>query len=80
MTIPTPPDFDLIALDRLLPYMREAIAAQPTGVADQLDAALAAGRSRLRFEPSAVGVVVIVTVDGHDLAEVDIRNLLEDVE
>ncbi len=75
--IPTPPDVDLIALERLLPYLREAIAAQPTAVADQLDAALREGRTSLRFEPSAAGAVVVVSVDGHEVAEVDLRNLVD---
>ncbi len=77
MTTPTPTDVDLIALARLLPYVRDAIAAQPAHIGDQLRAALADGLTTLRFEPSAVGVVVIVTVDGVDLAEVDVRNVVD---
>jgi hypothetical protein len=77
MTIPTPPDVDLIALERLLPYLHDAVSAQPPHVADQLDAALREGRTSLRFEPSAAGAVVVVSVDGHEVAEVDLRNVVD---
>ncbi len=63
------PDVDEIALERLVPYLRAAVAAQPAHVRDQLDAALADGRTALRVEPSAVAPVVVVVVDGVDLAE-----------
>lgn len=68
---------DSLALHRLLPYVQKAIAAQEPHVADQLDAALREGRTTFRVEPSAVAPVVVVVVDGVDLVEVDVRNLLE---
>ena len=74
------PDIDTEALRRLLPYVYQAIEAQPPHVADQLSTALREGRTSLRLEQSAVAPVVVVSADGHDLAEVDVRNLLEDVE
>lgn len=71
------PDIDTDALRRLTVYLHDAIAAQPPHVADQLDAALREGRTSLRLEQSVVAPVVIVSVNGHDLAEVDVRNLLD---
>ena len=68
---------DSMALLRLLPFVQDAISRQPQHVADQLDAALREGRTSLRFEPSAVGaVVVVVVIDGCEVAEVDLRNLV----
>jgi hypothetical protein len=72
------PDVDVAALRRLLPYVEDAIAAQPPHVADQLGAALRDGRTSLRLDPSAAGAVVVVSVAGHELAEVDVRNLLDE--
>ncbi len=67
---------DATALTRLLPFVQDAISRQPLHLADQLDAAMRDGRTALRFEPSAVGVVVVVVVDGWEVAEVDLRNLI----
>ncbi len=67
---------DSMALLRLLPFVQDAISRQPQHVADQLDAALREGRTSLRFEPSAVGVVVVAIIDGCEVAEVDIRHLV----
>ena len=72
------PDLDVEALRRLLPYVHEAIAAQPPHIADQLGAALREGDTKFRLEQSAVAPVVIVSVAGVDLAEVDVRNLLDE--
>ncbi len=71
---------DSAALKRLLPYVNDAISRQPQHLADQLIAGMRDGRTALRFEPSAVGVVVVVVVDGWEVAEVDIRNLIVDME
>jgi hypothetical protein len=70
-------DIDTAALSRLLPYVHDAIAAQPPHVADQLSAALRDGRTSLQLEPSAVSAVVVVSIDGNEVCEVDIRNLVD---
>jgi hypothetical protein len=70
------PAADAAALARLVPYVKDAIGKQESHVADQLIAALRDGRTSLRFEPSAVGAVVVVVVDGYELCEVDVRNLV----
>jgi hypothetical protein len=70
------PTADAEALRRLVPYLWDAIDQQPPHVADQLAAAVRDGKTSLRFEPSGVGAVVVVVVDGYDLAEVDIQNLV----
>ena len=71
------PTEDSMALTRLLPFVQDAISQQPQHLADQLEAALREGRTSLRFEPSAVGAVVVVVIDGCEVAEVDIRHLVD---
>ncbi len=66
------------ALQQLLPYVEEAIDAQPVHVADQLRAAFHDGKTQLRIDQSAVAPVVVVLIDGYEVAEVDVRNLLPD--
>lgn len=73
------PDIDAEALQRLMAYVWRAVDAHPQHEADQLEAAMREGRVSLRCEQSALAPVIIVSVAGHDLAEVDVRNLLEDV-
>ncbi len=70
------PDVDLQALTRLMPFVFDAIAKQPPHVADQLLAGLGAGRTSLEFAPSAAGAVVVVSIDGNEVAEVDLRNIV----
>ncbi len=68
---------DAEAMNRLLTFLHAAIDEQYAHVQDQLRAALRDGRTSLRFEPSAVSTVAVVSVDGYDLAEVDIRHLVD---
>lgn len=70
---------DVAALRRLLPFLWDAIAAQPLHLADQLDAGLREGRTLLRFEQSAEAPVVVVSIDGIDVCEVDLRNLIDPI-
>lgn len=72
------PCVDIEGVRRLLAYVHDAIDQQPPRVADQLRAAMREGRTSFRVEPSALAPVAVVTVDGYELAEVDVRNLLED--
>ncbi len=71
------PTADSMALTRLLPFVQDAISKQPLHLADQLNAALRDGKTSLRFEPSAVGAVVVVIIDDCEVAEVDLRNLID---
>jgi hypothetical protein len=74
------PDIDAQALQRLMAYVWDAVDAQPTHIGDQLAAEMRAGNVGLRLEPSGEAPVVVVSVAGVDLAEVDVRNLLEEAE
>lgn len=67
---------DLEALHRLMPFIRDAVAQQPTHIADQLDAALNDGRTTLEFIEADGDVFALVSVDGNQLAQVNIRNLV----
>ena len=71
---------DLEGMSRLVPYLWDAISKQPAHVADQLDAAVREGNLSLRFEPGGTGCVVVCTVAGLDVCEVDIQNLLDEDE
>ena len=69
---------DELALERLLPYVAAAIEAQEDlHVQDQLNAAWVRGWTSLRFEPSALCPVVVVTVGGRDLCEVSLSRLVD---
>jgi hypothetical protein len=60
----------------LLEYARQAIGSQDEGVADQLQAALDEGRVTFRFTEVDGIPHAVVTVAGHALAQVDIRNIV----
>jgi hypothetical protein len=64
-------------LKRLLAVLDDAIDQQALPVQDQLRAALREGRTSLRFEASAAGPVVVVSVDACELAEINIRYLVD---
>ncbi len=68
---------DAEAMHRLLTLLHAAIDEQDPHVQDQLRAALRDGRTSLRFEQSALAPVAVVVIDGHDVAEVDVRNLVD---
>ena len=70
------PQFDQIALRRLMAMTWDAISAQELHAQDQLTAALRAGHSSIRVEQSALAPVIVVEVGGVDLLETDIRNVL----
>ena len=67
---------DTAALRRLLDYVNQAVAEQDPHVADQLNAALRDGRTALGFRERGGAVWAVVTIDGAEVAEVDLRNLV----
>ena len=67
---------DEAALRRLLDYVDRAVAEQDPHVADQLNAALRDGRTALAFRERDGALWAVVEIDGHEIAHVDVRQLV----
>ncbi len=69
-------NIDEAGLKRLMGYARDAIKQQPPHIADQLDAAMREGRTRLEFQTIDGDLWALVEIDGNRVAQVDVRNLV----